>query len=117
MDRHVSKNHSRPIVDLDNCFDGGIDPQWIEVESVDSFVNYVNEYLIKTEDTMLVYGSSSHEQLRTLATHHNWGYHSRGEIRGSEASFVILFDIDQFDYEVFTRAKHRLLIVTMKRKR
>ena len=43
----------------------------------------------------------------------NWRYTTDQDVRGSEASVTILFDLDVFDYEYLTRAKTQLVIVTM----
>ena len=47
----------------------------------------------------------------------NWKYCHRHQVRGSEASTVIIFDFDQFSYESFTRAKHQLIVATIQDKK
>ena len=43
----------------------------------------------------------------------NWKNCYKNEIRGFESSLVIVYGFEDFDYEVFTRAKHHLIIVTV----
>ena len=42
-----------------------------------------------------------------------WEWSTDKNIRGSEATVTILYDLDAFDYEQLTRAKQNLIIVTI----
>ena len=68
---------------------------------------------------IIVYDSSRgfHAEIEKFCEDWNWKYVTRDKIRGSEASLVIIYDFVDFDFEVFTRAKNEIIIITMQNKR
>ena len=106
----------------------GEKPLWIEFtkEAMEEFWTLLSEIAghIKNEkDVMLIYDHSSEQsplnktpQMAQM-NFKDWKYVSRDEARGSEADVVIIYDFDEFDFEIFTRAKHHLIVITLKDKR
>ena len=97
----------------------GPSPKWAEITSHKSFVEYAekNFQQYKYKDVMLIHSGVKVPELKFFCKAWNWKYYSRNEVRGSEASFVIVYDFDDFEYEICTRAKHDLLFVTFVDKR
>ena len=93
-------------------------PQWILLEDSKTFVHYVrnNWSHPNADDVMLVYENHD-EEIETLCSELKWKYCFLDTISGSEASVVIVYDHDMFEYEVFTRAKNHLIIVTTQGKK
>lgn len=81
------------------------------MHSDQSFIEYAKSELRDTEDVMLIREEKS-KLIEDFCTSMKWKYCSSSDITGSEASTVIIYDHDAFRYEPFTRAKHRLIIVT-----
>ena len=99
-------------------FEGSI-PQWILLDDNKTFVDYVrNNWMIHhnaDDDVMLVFEEHD-EQIEKLCSELKWKYCFQDTISGSEASIVVVYDHEAFEYEVFTRAKNHLVIVTTQRK-
>ena len=98
----------------------GLLPQWIEVKNVDCFLEFLESNTLKEkEDVMIISWDSLHLEimLENYCQKQSWKYCHRHQVRGSEASTVIIYDFEQFSYESFTRAKHQLIIVTVKDKK
>ena len=66
---------------------------------------------------MLIWDSwnkpSSLNEIEEFCTEQKWRCTERCNVRGSEASVTILYDLKYFGYEDFTRAKTQLVIVTI----
>ena len=96
-------------------FEGSI-PQWILLDDNKTFVDYVRNNWNYDADVMLVF-EEHNEQIEKLCSELEWKYCFIDTIAGSEASVVIVYDHKAFEYEVFTRAKNHLIIVTTKEKK
>ena len=105
-------------------------PIWAEFESSNDFSMYFEEKLKNVNDVMVVWDESlnlqKNAEARTIVTQYierldieafcekrRWKFHKTTDIRGCEASVVILYDLYTLDYERVTRAKHQLFIITM----
>jgi len=89
-------------------------PLWVEHSSPNSFFDYFKDKFV-SDDVMLVYVNPSNlNEIEEFCREKNWRctfYY--GNVRGSEASVTILYDLHYFDYEFLTRAKTQLVIVTI----
>ena len=92
-------------------------PLWIHVETQEAFVEYAKSNYSQLQDVMLIYESYESKRGSTriskLCADLNWRYCNWDDITGSESSVVIIFDHKDFHYESFTRAKHKLIVVTI----
>ena len=98
----------------------GSKPRWVEVEDFEAFVKFANENLSEFRGEAMIIRSEYTKALPAIASicsKLEWRYCHGAEVRGSEASLVIFYDFDPFNFESFTRAKHNLLIVTLRDKR
>ena len=91
-------------------------PLWIELTDSNSFFDvFKNKF--ESNDLMVIWGKynkpSNLIDIEEFCRQQNWRCTERLNVRGSEASTTILFDLDEFDYEDFTRAKTQLVIVTI----
>ena len=115
MHHHSSPTFTLRHLSSEGCFDGAL-VKWVEMDSPEAFSDYARKELQgHFNDAMIIYDSENgkHFLIQELATEFNWGYYSNTDVRGSEASFVVIYDFNSFDYEAFTRAKHHLLIATI----
>ena len=90
-------------------------PLWIELTYPDSFFDYFNDKF-ESEDVMVICESFSRydfNDMKDFCRQQNWRCAEKIDVRGSEASVTILYDLDHFYYEHFTRAKTQLVIVTI----
>ena len=64
---------------------------------------------------MLIYTNdpSNLNEIEEFCREKHWRCTYLGDVRGSEASVTILYDLDDFYYEFLTRAKTQLVIVTI----
>ena len=95
-------------------------PLLIETDTVQTLVNYFENNFADIKDVMIIINDEEQEkvpELESLCQKYNWKYCKDSEIYGSEAFMVIVFDYPGFSYEVFSRGKHRLIIVHIKDKR
>ena len=69
------------------------------------------------DDVMLIWDfmnkPSNLKDIKEFCHLQNWRCIERRNVRGSEASVTILYDINGFGYEWLTRAKTQLVIVTI----
>ena len=92
-------------------------PIWIEFESTQEFVSHASSFYSDKKDVLII-GEERNEMIEDLCKDLNqtenatWRFCHTTEIRGCEASVVIIHDLNEFRYEAFTRAKHELIIVT-----
>ena len=56
---------------------------------------------------------SNLNEIKEFCREKHWRCTHLGNVRGSEASVTILYDLDDFWYEVLTRAKTQLVIITI----
>ena len=73
-------------------------------------------YLLPTDETVVLLHDleDDNEEFMTLSNwckEQNWKFVSINEIMGSEASVVILYDYDEEQTELYSRAKNCLIIV------
>ena len=89
-------------------FKGSI-PKWLEVNDVSQFIKFVRASFGPDDDVMII-GGEKEDKISELCKDNNWiqSYY----VTGSEASTVILFDLFEFNYETFTRARNELIIIT-----
>ena len=94
-------------------------PLWIQLTTPKSFFDYFKDKF-KSNDIMLIWHDqnepSNLNDIETFCRVQKWRCTSRLNVTGSEASVTILYDLDGFTYEYFTRAKTHLVIVTIDRK-
>ena len=97
-------------------FSTSILPLWIELAHPKSFFEYF-KHKYTGEDVMLMYeeDTSNVEEIQAFCREKEWGCTESVNVTGSEASITILYDIDKFYYELVTRAKTQLVIVTIQR--
>ena len=78
-----------------------------------SFVEYFYDKF-EPKDVMLIYCRNPPNlyDIENICKEQKWRCTDEKHITGSEASVIILYNLFQFDYEAFTRAKTQLVIVT-----
>ena len=95
-------------------------PLWVELSNHKAFFDYFKDKF-ESNDVMLIYGfwqkPSNLNDIKEFCKERKWRCTTDGNVRGSEASVTILYDLDSFHYECFTRAKTQLVIVTIVDKR
>ena len=117
---HSCTYHSSPIRRWNSgkSFSSEI-PLWVQLSNPKSFFDYFKDKF-KSDDIMLIWHDrnepSNLNDIETFCRVQNWRCTSRLNVTGSEASVTILYDLDGFTYEYFTRAKTHLVIVTIDRK-
>ena len=88
-------------------------PLWIEVTNPNSFFDYFKDKF-ESDDVMLIYYNPSNlNEIEEFCNAQNWRCTEEGNVRGSEASVTILYDLHDFGYELFTRPKTQLVLVTI----
>ena len=91
-------------------------PLWVELVNPKSFYDYFKDKF-KSDDVMLIYDyniiPSNLNDIKNFCREQMWRCTSRLNATGSEASVIILYDTDGFAYEHLTRAKNKLVIVTI----
>ena len=88
----------------------------MEHANLRSFFDYFKDKF-ESQDVMLIYDNPSNlNDIEEFCRDQKWRCTERGNVRGSEASVTILYDLDFFRYEDLTRAKTQLVIVTIDRK-
>ena len=99
-----------------NSFSSDI-PLWVQLTNPKSFFDYFKDKF-ESDDVMLIRDNyknkpSNLNDIEDFCKDQKWRYTSSGNVRGSEASVTILYDLYDFGYEQFTRAKTQLVIVTI----
>ena len=91
-------------------------PLWVELSNPKSFFDYFKDKF-KSDDVMLIWDDdnkpSNLKGIEEFCREQKWRCTERWNVRGSEASVTILYDLDDFYYEHLTRAKTQLVIVTI----
>ena len=98
-----------------SSFNSDIIPLWIEVTNPNSVFDYFKDKF-ENDDVMVICESFSRYHLNDIkdfCLQQNWRCTEKIDVRGSEASITILYDLDHFYFEHFTRAKSQLIIVTI----
>lgn len=101
-----------------HSFDSKNLPIWMEVKNEKAFMQYAeSEKLFQdSKDVMLVYDSDisiqSFKSIEQYCNDKGWRCFKENEIYGSEASTVIIYNLEQFHFEAFTRAINNLILVT-----
>ena len=90
----------------------GNDPKWLEVKDVQSFVTFIQASFDPENDLMILCDNKKDPEIKKLCQVNKWRYSFSNEATGSEASTVILYDLQEFNYEIFTRARNELIIIT-----
>ena len=95
-----------------NSFSSEI-PTWVELVNPNSFFDYFKDKF-ESDDVMLIHDYPSNlNAIEEFSKKHKWRCTYRPNVYGSEASVTILYNLDSFYYECFTRAKTKLVIVTI----
>ena len=99
-----------------SSFSSEILPLWVEHSHPKSFFDYVKDKF-ESDDVMLIYDYPSNlDEIKEFCKEQKWRCTEFMNVRGSEASVTILYDLGDFSYEFFTRAKTRLVIVMIDEK-
>ena len=95
-----------------NSFSSEI-PLWVEHSNPKYFFDYFKDKFV-SDDVMLMHDNPSNlNEIKEFCTDKHWRCINFYHVRGSEASVTILYDLDLFWYEILTRAKTQLVIVTI----
>ena len=90
-------------------------PLWVELSNPKGLFDYFKDKF-ESDDVMLIWNHwpepSNLNDIEEFCREQKWRCTSSGNVRGSEASVTILYDLEKFSYEYFTRAKTQLVIVT-----
>ena len=96
-----------------SSFSSEILPLWVEHSHPKSFFDYVKDKF-GSDDVMLIYQYPSNlQEIKEFCREQNWRCTDCRNVKGSEASLTILYDLNFFWYEYLTRAKTQLVIVTI----
>ena len=91
-------------------------PLWVQLSNPKSFFDYFKDKF-KSDDVMLIWDydnkPSNPKDIEEFCTEQKWRCTEDDNVKGSEASVTILYDLDDFQYEYLTRAKTQLVIVTI----
>ena len=90
-------------------------PLWIELDTPSWFPHIFQniEGKFATDDDVMVISDQADYDIKEFCRLKKWRCTHKFDVKGSEASVVILFDLQSFGYEWFTRAKNQLVIVTI----
>ena len=89
-------------------------PLWVHFSNPKSFFDYFKDKF-ESNDVMLIhYDPANLNHIEEFCKEQKWRCTSYKNVIGSEAFVTILYDLDDFSYELFTRAKTQLVIVTIK---
>ena len=99
-------------------------PLWIELDKYTNFKSFFDYFKSKYDcnDVMLVWDMDTVQyywrhfyniDIEEFCRIQNWKCTETMDVRGSEASITILFNLDDFHHEYITRAKNQLVIVTI----
>ena len=88
-------------------------PLWVELSIPEVFFDYFKDKF-ESDDVMLIHEDPYNlKEIEEFCREKHWRCTHLGNVRGSEASVTILYDLNVFQYEVLTRAKTQLVIVTI----
>ena len=116
----MHSDHYRPIRrwNYGKSFSSDI-PLWVELSNSNCFFDYFKDKF-DSDDVMLIWDGknkpSNLNEIEEFCTDQKWRCTEEDNVKGSEASVTILYDLRDFYYEYLTRAKTQLVIVTIDRK-
>ena len=88
-------------------------PLWVELSYPNALFDYFKDKF-ESDDVMLMYDRPSNlNDIEVFCKDQKWKCTELNNVRGSEASVTILYDLRDFRYEHLTRAKTQLVIVTI----
>ena len=91
-------------------------PLWIELSNPKAFFDYFKDKF-ESDDLMLIWDKWKKpfnlNDIEKFCEEKKWRCSEWVNAIGSEASATILYDLEEFHYESFTRAKTQLVIVTI----
>ena len=91
-------------------------PLWVELSNPKAFFDYFKDKF-ESDDVMLIWDRSNKpsniNDIEEFCKAQKWRCTSNVDVRGSEASVTILYDLYSFRYESLTRAKTQLVIITI----
>ena len=108
---------------IHSCSLVGKIPVWVEVSSLDAFIDYSNadEEFNNQNDVLVIYDpeydQSVIQALRGHCVGRNWKSRKSLEIMGSQASLVVIYDLPKVHFESMSRAVNQLVFVTTSSKR
>ena len=88
-------------------------PLWVEHSNQKSFFDYFKDKFVSDDVILIHFNPSNLNEIEEFCREKHWRCTSCDNVRGSEASVTILYDLDYFYYEFLTRAKTQLVIVTI----
>ena len=89
-------------------------PTWIELSNPRSFFDYFKDQFDSPEDVMLIHNKPSNlNDIEHFCQMYKWRCTSDKNVKGTDASVTILYDLDDVYYESLTRANFQLVIVTV----
>ena len=98
----------------------GLRPIWIEIDEPEDMGNVFEIQALRdvdvVKDVMLIRDGSD-LKIENFCQMIGWKCCHVSEVTGCEASVVVIYNLDQFRYETFTRAKNVLVIVTLAKMR
>ena len=110
----LSNQEDEPL--SESCVESSHKPLWIlasdqlsEIAILDAIKDELGSY----EDIALLYEKNT-ETIQNWCQRHNWRFIPYTEMAGSEASVIVLFDLNLVQYyinECYSRARTRLIIV------
>ena len=97
--------------------ESGKKPLWIEVPSVEAFIDYTNAFQ-DWKDVMVIYDPDNiQDDIQSLRGHclgRQWKVCPSSSVTGSEAAIVIIYDMKTVHFEAISRAVVQLIFVTTK---
>ena len=109
---------TKSFIHLPNTVQEGETPVWLDVASVETFIEYSNNHPeLKDDKDVLVIFDPNYDGhvIQTLRGHcigRGWKSRPSSEVMGSEASIVIIYDLPMVHFESVSRAVNNLIFVT-----
>ena len=114
-DWHYGSSDSIPqfSVNVSLC---GKTPRWMVFSSRVDFLEFLKTCVVELfqgKDTMIIYEDESEsDDISEVVKESKIKVVARSEVRGAEADVVFVHDFEYCEYEIFTRARHELFIIT-----
>ena len=109
------QRYRQPIIHKSSSSFTSDTPLWIEFTNPYVFFDYLKAKF-ESNDVMVIWDPnnkpSNFNDIEEFCLQQNWRCTESFNVRGSEASVTILYNLFVFDYEHFTRAKSQLVIVS-----
>ena len=93
----------------------GKKPRWMIFKTKEDFLEFLRMILdlFQDKDTMIITEDGSESDvIAEVVNESNIKVVANSEVRGAEADVVFVHDIESCEYEIFTRARHELFIIT-----